>query len=1058
MRRYRVYLICAVVIVVLFVRISRRNEWPAYGQPDVFEITTPKEDKHKESPGDNLIQKWTPKPQAPVAAKPTKQAPKSPSSKASKASKASKTPLPPKPSMSIKSTSVAVRESLSSNTILETVQTAGPPTIPQFIIPDRIPPSNGFGEIEQNVDDIHPIAPPGRQEFPEFPPEPTTVHWQKQIEHFPVPTESLIHLPTGQPVQIPQIQHAFSDETSDAKITREKRQAKVRNEFRKAWGGYKKYAWLHDELSPVSGKFRDPFCGWAATLVDALDTLWIMGLQDEFEEAVKGIELIDFTTSPRGDIPVFETTIRYLGGLLAAYDVSGARYKVLLDKAVELGDILMGAFDTPNRMPVLYYRWKPAFASQPHRASQRSNLAELGSLSMEFTRLAQLTHNTHYYDAVARVTNALNEWQDRGTILNGIFPENVDASGCNRSAELITQQPISAAKVVPDKKPEEVVGYEPPMPTTVKEPRPHKDLGHNPTGPGTLEFQIMPGVGEGEPAKGKIVTWDESSHKQEVLRKVTPSKRDLEEPLIPAVPATPVVDGARGRENAFTVHPTTNERVNLIEAAKAEADPTSKMWDCVPQGLASTGSDKFSMGGGQDSTYEYFPKEYLLLGGLEAKYKKMYIKTIDAVRKWLLYRPMLPENRDVLFTGSIGAWGVNPVPEDLKLEYEIEHLTCFIGGMVGMGAKIFDIEGDLEIAKKLTDGCVWAYGSTASGIMPEGGLLAPCKSAKHCAWNETEYHLALDPIADTRDENVKQYLKNRKARLAELEAQRIAQIKMAEEDEIAAEEARQAEALLSNTTVSVRSNGSEALRKEEPASLQKRQWESSPKGVPTPVTHNAADGTPRKGVPKMEEQKLIASSSKPKVSKPTTTLTPSQQLYEQKSQLTEDELRSMESSGRQGEKGDVEYREETEAEAMLDPSRPPTHDEYVAARIKQELLPPGYTVIRSNKYILRPEAIESVWYMYRITGDKTWQDKGWKMFEAVINATSAEYGHSAIIDVTAPVPTKVDEMESFWLSETLKYFYLLFSTPETISLDEWVLNTEAHPFKRPLTSSPVPSS
>lgn len=96
----------------------------------------------------------------------------------------------------------------------------------------------------------------------------------------------------------------------------------------------------------------------------------------------------------------------------------------------------------------------------------------------------------------------------------------------------------------------------------------------------------------------------------------------------------------------------------------------------------------------------------------------------------------------------------------------------------------------------------------------------------------------------------------------------------------------------------------------------------------------------------------------------------------------------------------------------------------------------------------RPEAIESVWYMYRITGDSSWQDKGWKMFESIIKHTSTEYGHSAILDVSVEETYQTDEMESFWLAETLKYFYLLYSTPDTISLDEWVLNTEAHPFKR----------
>jgi len=90
--------------------------------------------------------------------------------------------------------------------------------------------------------------------------------------------------------------------------------------------------------------------------------------------------------------------------------------------------------------------------------------------------------------------------------------------------------------------------------------------------------------------------------------------------------------------------------------------------------------------------------------------------------------------------------------------------------------------------------------------------------------------------------------------------------------------------------------------------------------------------------------------------------------------------------------------------------------------------------------------------MYRITGDTTWQDKGWTMFEHIINATRTNYGHSAISGLSRGEPTQKDEMESFWLAETLKYFYLLYSTPDKISLDEWVFNTEAHPFKRPKSS------
>jgi mannosyl-oligosaccharide alpha-1,2-mannosidase len=84
-----------------------------------------------------------------------------------------------------------------------------------------------------------------------------------------------------------------------------------------------------------------------------------MDLKDEFSEAVDAVKKIDFTTSPREDIPVFETVIRYLGGLLGAYDISGQKYEILLEKAEQLAEVLIGAFDTPNRMPVLYYRWTP---------------------------------------------------------------------------------------------------------------------------------------------------------------------------------------------------------------------------------------------------------------------------------------------------------------------------------------------------------------------------------------------------------------------------------------------------------------------------------------------------------------------------------------------------------------------------------------------------------------------------------------------------------------------------------------------------------------------------
>jgi mannosyl-oligosaccharide alpha-1,2-mannosidase len=182
------------------------------------------------------------------------------------------------------------------------------------------------------------------------------IHWSKLPEHYPV--TSYIKLPTGKPKNISPVQAAQPEEDATQKAERERRSAVVIESFNHSWGGYKKYGWLRDEVAPVSGKWKDTFGGWAATLVDSLDTLWIMGMKEDFELAVRACEDIDFSTTEAKDINVFETTIRYMGGFLAAYDISGAKYPTLLGKAVEVGELLMSVFDTPNRMPISRWDWQ----------------------------------------------------------------------------------------------------------------------------------------------------------------------------------------------------------------------------------------------------------------------------------------------------------------------------------------------------------------------------------------------------------------------------------------------------------------------------------------------------------------------------------------------------------------------------------------------------------------------------------------------------------------------------------------------------------------------------
>jgi len=98
--------------------------------------------------------------------------------------------------------------------------------------------------------------------------------------------------------------------------------------------------------------------------------------------------------------------------------------------------------------------------------------------------------------------------------------------------------------------------------------------------------------------------------------------------------------------------------------------------------------------------------------------------------------------------------------------------------------------------------------------------------------------------------------------------------------------------------------------------------------------------------------------------------------------------------------------------------------------------------------LLRPETVESLWYMYHLTGNKTYQDWGWNIFQAFEKFARVKDGYSSLGNVKDVNDTRLrDMMESFFLGETLKYFYLLFSDDqETLSVDKYVLNSEAHFF------------
>jgi mannosidase alpha-like ER degradation enhancer 2 len=170
---------------------------------------------------------------------------------------------------------------------------------------------------------------------------------------------------------------------------------RVKDEMRHAWQGYKQYAWGHDALSPLSRKPRDWYAhSLLMTPVDALDTLVIMGLKTEADEAR---ELIATQLSFDQDMEVqnFEITIRLLGGLISAYQLTGDDR--LLAKADDLGRRLLPVFESPTGLPYTHVNLRTGKVS-----GNVSNPAETGTLVLEFGMLSKLTGKPVYLEKAKR--------------------------------------------------------------------------------------------------------------------------------------------------------------------------------------------------------------------------------------------------------------------------------------------------------------------------------------------------------------------------------------------------------------------------------------------------------------------------------------------------------------------------------------------------------------------------------------------------------------------------------------------------------------------------------
>ena len=210
---------------------------------------------------------------------------------------------------------------------------------------------------------------------------------------------------------------ATTREKSDA-LARSRR-VYIRMAAQHVWKAYETYAFGADELMPQTGQGNNKWGGIGITLVDSLDTLWLLGMKEEFNRARDWVrDHLDYNNS-KGKVSVFETTIRDLGGLLAAYDWS--HDKVFLDKALDLGERLIKAFASNTGIPYGQIDLNQGGPSHIPWAG-RAILAEFGTLQIENRYLSKMTGRDEFAKKTERVFEIMNEIKPP----NALYPYYVD--------------------------------------------------------------------------------------------------------------------------------------------------------------------------------------------------------------------------------------------------------------------------------------------------------------------------------------------------------------------------------------------------------------------------------------------------------------------------------------------------------------------------------------------------------------------------------------------------------------------------------------------------------
>ncbi|KAK9874993.1 hypothetical protein WA026_005808 [Henosepilachna vigintioctopunctata] len=208
---------------------------------------------------------------------------------------------------------------------------------------------------------------------------------------------------------------------ASANDTTEERRAKIKEMAQHAWDNYVKYAWGKNELRPISkrGHTGSIFgtMQLAATVMDGLDTLYIMGMHKEYKQGRDWVaNELDLDQMPN-DVSVFETNIRFVGGLLTCYALTGDI--MFRDKAQQIAEKLLPAFQTPTGIPHAIVNFKTGTSKNYGWASGGSSiLSEFGTLHLEFSYLSDVTGNPIYRNKVDKIRDTLQKIEKP----NGLYP------------------------------------------------------------------------------------------------------------------------------------------------------------------------------------------------------------------------------------------------------------------------------------------------------------------------------------------------------------------------------------------------------------------------------------------------------------------------------------------------------------------------------------------------------------------------------------------------------------------------------------------------------------